>query len=561
MLILLLYLSEADTFFGKMGSVQCAFPDLFYICPVNKNITMKKNWIYGAMMGVVFALLAGSCSDSQQVVNFRGINVDDTHGENGLYNPGRGFRLETAVDVLHEKDSPTKELTELSAKYAADSVSLAQSYFYLTYLIDKKLSEENFQTMQSYFDELQKLGKKAVLRFAYERDFMGRSPVGPTGEQILAHLDQLKPFLEKNKDLILVVQAGMIGAWGEWHSSVQGLENSEETKAAVLEKLLSVVPEGRNVQVRLPEFKNLLKDKPELYKRLSFHDDFIVIRPDRWDADMHEGTPKFDQIVRESPYLVVDGELPWGFWSVGADPDSPSAGWIIDGLQAARRLFLQHYTSLSVIHNYKEQHPNHRFDENNPPEYSMIVWKKSMITEDSLRQYHMPVSDGYFQKKDGTKVQRNMFDYIRDHLGYRIELQSLQLPEKLKRGEQNSVALTLKNRGFATVFGEHPVSYVLINEKGEVTEFPTKVNPVDWQPFEPNDSTCTSLVHPVDAMLELPASVTPGTYKLGLWIPDGSDRLMYNPRYAIRCANGDTDWWISEDGRYGVNVLTTVKVE
>ena len=91
---------------------------------------------------------------------------------------------------------------------------------------------------------------------------MGRSPVGPTGEQILAHLDQLKPFLEKNKDLILVVQAGMIGAWGEWHSSVQGLENSEETKAAVLEKLLSVVPAERNVQVRLPEFKNLLKDKP-----------------------------------------------------------------------------------------------------------------------------------------------------------------------------------------------------------------------------------------------------------------------------------------------------------
>lgn len=186
--------------------------------------------------------------------------------------------------------------------------------------------------------ELQKQGKKAVLRFAYERDFMGRSPVGPTGEQILAHLDQLKPFLEKNKDLILVVQAGMIGAWGEWHSSVQGLENSKETKAAVLEKLLSVVPAGRNVQVRLPEFKNLLKDKPELYKRLSFHDDFIVIRPDRWDADMHEGTPKFDQIVAESPYLVVDGELPWGFWSVGADPDSPSAGWIIDGLQVARRL-------------------------------------------------------------------------------------------------------------------------------------------------------------------------------------------------------------------------------
>ena len=349
---------------------------------------MKKYWMYSSVIAALLALLVSGCGDSQRTLEFRGICVDDLHGENGLYNPGRGFRLETAVDVLHEKDRPTTELLELSEKYVADSVSLAQSYFYLTYLIGEKLSEENFQTMQTYFDELQKLGKKAVLRFAYERDFMGRAAVGPTGEQILEHLDQLKPFLEKNKDLILVVQAGMIGAWGEWHSSIQGLENSEETKAAVLEKLLSVVPVERNVQVRLPEFKNLLKDKPELYKRLSFHDDFIVIRPDRWDADMHEGTVKFDQIVKESPYLVVDGELPWGFWSVGADPDSPSAGWIIDGMQTARRLFLQHYTSLSIIHNYKEQHPNNRFDENNPPEYSMIVWKKTMITEDSLRQQY-----------------------------------------------------------------------------------------------------------------------------------------------------------------------------
>lgn len=521
---------------------------------------MKKNWMYGSVMAALFALLASGCGDARRTVEFRGICVDDPQGENGLYNPGRGFRLETAVDVLHEKDNPTKELVELSGKYASDSVSLSQSYFYLTYLIDKELSEEHFQTMQQYFDELQKQGKKAVLRFAYERDFMGRSPVGPTGEQILNHLDQLKPFLEKNKDLILVVQAGMIGAWGEWHSSIQGLENSEETKRAVLEKLLSVVPEEKNVQVRLPEFKNLLKDKPELYRRLSFHDDFIVIRPDRWDADMHEGTAKFNQIVEESPYLVVDGELPWGFWSVGADPDSPSAGWIIDGVQVARRLFLQHYTSLSVIHNYKEQHPNNRFDENNPPEYSMIVWKKTMITEDSLRQHHLPVSDCYFRKTDGTTVERNVFDYIRDHLGYRIELQSLQLPEKLQSGKNNELTLNLINRGFATVFGEHPVYFVLIDGKGEVAEFLTDANPLDWQPFQPNDSTYTPLIHPVNLSLALPDSVAAGEYKLGLWIPDASERLKYNPRYAIRCANGDTDWWVSEDGKYGVNVLTAVSI-
>ena len=96
---------------------------------------MKKNWMYGSVMTALLALLVSGCGDSQRTLEFRGICVDDLHGENGLYNPGRGFRLETAVDVLHEKDRPTTELLELSEKYVADSVSLAQSYFYLTCLL------------------------------------------------------------------------------------------------------------------------------------------------------------------------------------------------------------------------------------------------------------------------------------------------------------------------------------------------------------------------------------------------------------------------------------------
>lgn len=533
---------------------------------------MRKNWMYSsvtiALLGL-FALLANGCDDSRQTIRYRGICVDDTNGENGLYNPGRGFRLEVGVDVAEQKGSPTgttEELIHLSAKYVSDSVSLAQSYFYLTYLVGQKLTDEDFRTMQLYFDELQKQGKKAVLRFAYEKDFAGRAPIGPTLEQALEHLEQLKPFLEKNKDLILVVQAGVIGAWGEWHSSVHGLENSQEAKIAILEKLLSVVPQERNVQVRVPDFKNLLKDKPDLYKRLSFHDDFIVIRPDRWDGDMHEGTANFAQIVEESPYLVVDGELPWGFWSVGADPDSPSAGWVIDGMQVARRLFLQHFTSLSVIHNYKEQHANNRFDENNPPEYSMKVWKKTMITEDSLRSYHMPVSDSYFRKKDGTPVQRNVFDYIRDHLGYRIELQTLELPKKLQRDKENLLKLDVINRGFATVFGEHSVCFVLIDDKGIVTELAAlanqpEANPIDWQPFEPGDTTCTSLIHSVNQSLTIPSTLLSGNYQLGLWIPDNSARLKYDARYAIRCANGDTEWLVTPENRYGINILTSIEVK
>ncbi len=508
------------------------------------------------MLGLVSVC---SCTDSEKIVHYRGIAVDDANGSEGLYNPERGFRLETAVDLVTQKECPTLQLDTLSLKYTSDSVSLSQSYFYLTYLTDKKLSDTEFQTMQVYFDRLRQLGKKTVLRFAYEKDFVRQEPVGPTLKEALAHLDQLKPFLHKNRDLILVVQAGVIGAWGEWHSSIHGLEHSDTAKIAILEKLLEVVPAEKNVQVRLPEFKNLLKGKPELYKRVSFHDDFIVIKPDRWDGDMHEGTPNFEQIVKESPYLVVDGELPWGFWSAGCDPDSPSAGWIIDGMGAARRFFLQHYTSLSVIHNYKEQHPNRMFDEANAPEYSMIVWKKSMINADSLRKYHMPVSDHYFQKKDGTLVSRSIFDYIRDHLGYRIELQRLGMPQTIRNGEALTLNLEFINRGFAGFSSERPAYFVLIDEKEGIMELPALFSSSDCQPYQPGDVTYTPLVHSISFAGKVP--VSPGNYRLGLWLPDVSERLKYNSRYAVRCANGDVDWWVSKDGRYGVNVLATIQIK
>ena len=171
-------------------------------------------------------------NEKAKTITFRGIYADDPAGQEGLYNPERGLRLEIAVDIAGRKDvwNPkqfpdiTSHLESESAIYASDSVSLVQSYFYLTGFVGKDLSEDAFTTMDTYFNKLRELGKKAVLRFAYETAFMGRAGSGPTLEDVLRHMEQLKPFLAQNTDVIQVVQAGFIGAWGEWHSSFHGLE-------------------------------------------------------------------------------------------------------------------------------------------------------------------------------------------------------------------------------------------------------------------------------------------------------------------------------------------------
>lgn len=531
--------------------------------------SMEKEHFAGSLKPITFSLvsvcilfvLATGCHTQSEHRTFRGIYADDPAGTEGLYNPERGFRLEVALDVTEKNyvwapvqyPDITSYLLEESARYASDSVSLVQTYFYLTGAVGKELTEEDFRTMDIFLDALRSLGKKAVLRFAYETQFMGRAATGPTEEDIIRHTEQLAPFLEKNKDVIQVVQAGMIGAWGEWHSSFHGLEQSDDTKRTILEHICRMTPAGRYVQVRVPEYKNLLGSASPEYARTSFHDDFIVVKPHRWDGGMSEGTPAYEQMVCESPYLPVDGELPWGTWSMNQDPDNPEAGWIIDGCQAARRLFVQHYTSLSAIHNYKEKGAPHK--------YSMMYWKETPVTEAFLKQNHMPVSDGYFYTRSGQPAQRNVFDYIRDHLGYRIELQELTVSPGTDKRER-AVELSLINRGFSTLFNEHPVYFVLVNEEGSVAvTVPTDADAHAWQPYQPGDTLCTPLVHTIRTNIRIPDTVAPGNYRLGLWIPDGSERLKNDSRYAVRCANGDTEWWISGDQRYGINLLTTLTVE
>ena len=493
-------------------------------------------------------------------ITFRGIYADDPAGQNGLYNPERGFRLEIAVDVNKQHDvwSPaqfpniTGHLESESAIYASDSVSLVQSYFYLHGFVGKSISDEAFTTMDTYFNKLRELGKKAVLRFAYETDFMGRASSGPTLEDVIRHMEQLKPFLAQNADVIQVVQAGFIGAWGEWHGSLHGLENTEASKRTILEKIIWMTPGNRMVQIRVPAYKNLIGKGTPAYNRVSFHDDFIVIKRHQWDGGMHEGTAYFNQIVEESPFLIVDGELPWGTWSMNKDRDNPEAGWIVDGKATARQLFLQHYTSLSAIHNYKEKGTTDK--------YSMMYWKETPVDEAFLIKNKMPVSANYFKNRDGSSAERNIFDYIRDHLGYRLELQQLAIEGKPAAGKEIALDLSLINRGFSTLFNEHPVYFVLIDEHNRVTEFLTDANVNDFQPYNPKDTECAPLLHHIKGKLTLPKGLATGTYRLGLWIPDGSERLKQDSRYAIRCANGDMEWWKSPDNKYGVNLLTTIKI-
>lgn len=103
-------------------------------------------------------------------------------------------------------------------------------------------------------------GMKATLLFAY--DFTG-SGNGASADRIKRHLEQLKPVLIANADVIPYMHAGFIGAWGEWHSSKSGnscgynsgntsCDTTNANRLVVHDALLANVPTTTQIGFRYP---------------------------------------------------------------------------------------------------------------------------------------------------------------------------------------------------------------------------------------------------------------------------------------------------------------------
>ena len=434
-------------------------------------------------------------------------------------------------------------------------MTVAQMFCYLTEYAHGPLPQSLLDRLQEEFDLARRLGVKALLWFAYEQDDTRKD--GPTAEQILKHVVQLKPVVRKNTDVIYVLQAGFIGAWGEWRSGVH-LGSGPECHAPILKAILELCPPDRMTQVRTPHYKHqavpLITGKP--YQplseataftaipeaRIGFHNDGVLAsnrHGETWKRG--PGDPEFDLMTQESAWLPVDGELFWG--------DAMGA---VDGLEAAKYLRLHHFTTLSISHSYSER-------EGKP--LGIDRWRSTPITGRQLEKARLPISDGYFEDIIGQPVQRTQFEYVRDHLGYRLELREAAFPAEITRGDNWRVSLKLINRGFATPINPREVRLLLVSREGKVAaEIPLACDPRRWQPYRPGDPDYEPLVHNIDYVGRVPENLPAGEYSLALWLPDPQASIRPRAAYAIRLANRDVSWWQTPEGQYGANLFGVVRV-
>ena len=499
---------------------------------------------------------------------FHGIRPDQKNGRNGLLNPERGFRWENRIGSFKTKWAVKTWLGAFES-HADDGLTMTLAYCeLLDYCEMENIPREKIERLAADFKAVRQAGTKLILCFRYEMRVKDQK--GPTLDIILSHIQQLAPLLRANMDIIAVLQTGFIGLYGEWHRSFHGLDKNPEAQEKVLRALLDVLPPDRKLVIRYPRHKNIFVKrvshrsdlqpitareahtlKPEA--RIGFCDDGFMVGKNDAGTFAPRPSKDYDYMSAESLFLPMDGEFFWA-WSrpYGVKKD--------DGQQAIRRLWEHHYTFFSYAHNhtfYEGSWAKEKYG----ARFSIDEWKKDPLDPEFLVANHLPVSDGYFEDAAGNPVQRTIFEYIRDHLGYRIELREAGFPRSAAGGKPFSVRVPLVNRGFAAPINPRPIRLVAIGADNTVAVIATAKNDVrTWYPCVPDDRKKLSPVHELVFHTESFPTLAPGTYKLGLWLPDPYTSIQRDARYAMRVANGDVPWWPGPKNTYGVNVLGGIAI-
>lgn len=344
----------------------------------------------------------------------------------------------------------------------------------------------------------------------------------PTGEAtdeiMLQHMKQLKPILEKNKELINVVEAGFLGAWGEWHSYTM----DDHDKQTLLLGIIDMVPEEIYIQVRYPEIKDVLKKSDgtyvsgitdKIYNSIGIHNDSIFGWSDKvvsgaWpmnppDADNTDGLRQntdnqWATAVETAAYAPIGGET---FWAYEIQKAFPTGMTTIDGFAALRQFSLFRQNVFSIIHCY---YPLLENETNEKYVYPIMEWRSQNVTEQWLPDNSITYSPSYFKDKDGNAVERSVFEFVRDHFGYRLELQNANVTGLAKKGNSVDVEVNLANYGFSAAFNINS-GFAIIDDKGNVVGKVSAGNPSKWNSRNPNNYNDSGLlIHNVKAKITLP---------------------------------------------------------
>jgi len=257
---------------------------------------MKKIRIFCLLTFLCFILIvcfASVCkkADTKECFSF-------TAHDRVIINPARGFYTQ----IQYTEAERLADIKESGQSLALVTMGL-EDY------IEQPIPEEELSRFSDLLKEARKQGIMVMFRAAYLFEADGAEP---ELEMIKHHIGQLSGVMNEYKDTVLLVQAGMVGLWGEWHGS-KYLEDENAVRKEALQVVgwwLEYLDEVIELNVRRPVFIRIAEEEQYDVKRIGLHNDALLST----DSDMGTYYEREKELIWAEQNLegkISGGEMPY----------------------------------------------------------------------------------------------------------------------------------------------------------------------------------------------------------------------------------------------------------
>ena len=425
-------------------------------------------------------------------------------------NPERGFTEELSRKVSEKTPNVVKGHMDSNWGEKYQMTLMVVLYNFNKYK-EQDLPEAVLTGFDEDMQELRDHGLKTVLRFAYTESTNDKKDATP--EWVQRHLEQLKPHLVANADVIYVLEAGFVGVWGEWYYTANYGNESQHMNAKrrqVIDYLFANAPEDRFVLFRYPMIKTeYLNDTEPLTAEEAF-----------------SGSVKSRMGCHNDAFLNEWGND--GTYASDHKSDDPAVRQYI----AKETLYVPNGGETNV-------------------ESSSLAERVYTQAPEEMSTYHWSFcGSSYATQVTNRWRESGIFDTLNVHMGYRYNLMEGQFSDEAAPSGKMNVTIGVRNSGYAPIYNERPVYLVLKDVSVQNSEFriQLKTDPRRWLP--------NGVISWINEQVEIPENMLEGTYQLYLWLPDKYEAIQDDARDAIRCANKDV--WDAETGYNALKATITI---
>lgn len=436
-------------------------------------------------------------------------------------NPGIGFYSPMYVHYTvsgNEVNTYTDHLVHMRLDISQFSKSCNKSR-------DMELTEDMLEAFEGTLENLEENHCTAIVRFAYDPWFRGGSTFEPPMEMILRHLEQLGEVMERHEDVVISVECGIFGKWGEMHGSKAC---TQENFNQVIDQWLKVLPDSIPISVRTPGYycgwlgidrKNLAEYATvpgQKEYRVGIYNDGYLGSDTDWGTYENRDT-EIAWLSEQAKHTVFGGEI-------GTVSKTQNVQPTVEYM--AKEAFLTHTTYLNS------------------------GWHESVIG--AMKRTDYQGTDARYQGEKG-------YTYIRNHMGYRFVLRGVKVTKEVPAGDYLILEVDVENVGFANLV--KPKDLVLILKNGDTVitksfssleknagEFAENADARFW---DSKDTAHLKMVVLLDE--ELPE----GEYKMYLRLASSGTREELGENgYPVRFANEGKVY----DAKLGANYLGRIEV-